>query len=331
MTAMTLRARLTALTFAGALGLGLATPVVAMADQWDMPTPYPDTNIHTMIVREFAADVKKATDGKIDITVHSNGSLIKHPEIKRAVQSGQAQLGEVLISSWANEDPIYGVDTVPFLATDFASAKKLYDVSKPFLEKRLEKLHLKFLYSIPWPPQGLYVKQEMDSLDGLKGQKFRVYNPATTRISDLVGAVPTKIEAAEVAQAFGTGIVSAMITSAATGVDTKAWDFVKVYYDIQAWLPRDMVFINLDLWKGLDAKTQKAITDAAAKAEKDGWAAWEAKTNELNETLAKNGMKVLEPPPAMKKGFVAVGNKMADEWMKAAGPDGEAIILAYTK
>ncbi len=313
---------------AAALALGLASGP-ALAETWDMPTPYPDGNFHTQNVRQFADDVKTATNGKIQITVHSNGSLVKHPEIKRAVQSGQAQIGEVLISSWANEDPLFGLDSVPFLATDFAASKKLYEVSRQYLEKKLERQKLKLLYSVAWPPQGLYVKQEITSTADLKGQKFRAYNPATTRIAELTGAVPTKIEAAEVAQAFGTGIVSAMITSAATGVDSKAWDFVKVYYDVQAWLPRNMVFVSLDVWNGLDDASKKAVQEAAAKAEARGWEGWEKKTAELNKTLADNGMKVLPPPPALKDGFTEVGKTMTVEWQKAAGADGEAIVKAY--
>ncbi len=330
MTATT--ASVTGTLTAAILALGLAAaPLAASAETWDMPTPYPDGNLHTITVRQFAEDVKAATGGKIQITVHSNGSLIKHPEIKRAVQSGQAQLGEVLISSWANEDPLYGLDSVPFLATDFAAAKTLYEVSRPYLEKRLERQRLTLLYSLPWPPQGLYVKQEIESVDGLKGQKFRAYNPSTTRIAELAGAVPTKIEAAEVAQAFGTGIVTAMMTSAATGVDTKAWDFVKVYYDVQAWLPRNMVFISTEVWKGLDADTRKAIQEAAAKAEARGWSKWEKKTADLNKELADNGMAVLAPPDRLREGFAAIGRSMTGEWEKAAGADGAAIIAAYRK
>ncbi|HYD65773.1 TRAP transporter substrate-binding protein [Azospirillum sp.] len=326
MISVRLKSRLAAAAF----GLGLATaPAAAFAETWDMPTPYPDGNFHTQTVRQFAEDVKAATGGKIQITVHSNGSLVKHPEIKRAVQSGQAQLGEVLISSWANEDPLFGLDSVPFLATNFDEAKKLYDVSRPALEKKLERQKLKLLYSIPWPPQGLYVKQEITSTDDLKGVKFRAYNPATTRIAELVGAVPTKIESAELAQAFGTGIVQAMITSAATGVDSKVWDFAKVYYDVQAWLPRNMVFVSQDVWSGLDDATKKAVQEAAAKAEERGWAGWRAKTAELNKTLADNAMKVLPPPAALKDGFAKVGATMTAEWTKAAGADGEAIIKAY--
>lgn len=329
-TTVTIAGTLGSRIAAAVFGLGLAaTPVAALAENWDMPTPYPDSNFHTQTVRQFAEDVKQATGGKINITVHSGGSLVKHPEIKRAVQSGQAQIGEVLVSSWANEDPLYGLDSVPFLATDFRSAKKLYDVSRPYLEKKLASQRLKLLYSIPWPPQGLFVKQEIQTADDLKGQKFRVYNPATARIAELAGATPTKIEAAEVAQAFGTGIVTSMITSAATGVDTKAWDFVRNYYDLQTWLPRNIVFVSERVWKGLDEKTQTQILNAAAKAESAGWAGWEAKTAELNATMAKNGMNVITPSDSLKASFAKMGATMTDEWIKAAGPDGEAIIKAY--
>lgn len=315
---------------AAAFGLLLsAAPLGALAESWDMPTPYPDGNLHTQNVRQFAADVKAATGGKLDITVHSAQSLVKHPEIKRAVQSGQVQIGELLISTLANEDPLYGLDSVPFLATDFEQSRKLYEVSKPYLEKRLAGQRLKLLFSVPWPPQGLYVKQEIATVEDLKGQKFRVYNPGTARIAELAGAVPTKIEAAEVAQAFGTGIVQSMITSAATGVDSKAWDFVSVYYDLQAWLPRNMVVVNTRVWDGLDEATRKAVSEAAAAAESRGWAGWQAKTEELNRTLAQNGMKVITPSPTLKDGFARIGRSITDDWQKQAGPDGEAILKAY--
>lgn len=320
------RSRLVAAAFSVALG---AVPAAALAETWDMPTPYPDGNLHTQNVRQFAADVKAATGGKVDITVHSNQSLVKHPEIKRAVQSGQAQIGELLISSLGNEDPLYGLDSVPFLATDFEQAKTLYDASKPFLEKKLEGQRLKLLFSVPWPPQGLYVKKEIASVADLKGQKFRVYNPGTTRIAELAGAVPTKIEAAELAQAFATGIVEAMITSAATGVDSKAWDFVNVYYDLQAWLPRNMVVVNSRVWDGLDDATRSAVAQAAAAAETRGWANWKAKTAELNQTLSSNGIKVIAPSADLKAGFAGIGRQIAADWQKQAGPDGEAIMKTY--
>jgi len=301
----------------------------AQAAKWDMPTPYPDGNFHTQNIRQFADEVKAATGGKVEIVVHSNGALIKHPEIKRAVQTGQVPLGEVLISSLSNEDPIYGIDSVPFLATDYAAARKLYDASKSVLEQRLDKQGLKLLFSVPWPPQGLYTKTEAKSLAELKGVKFRAYNPATSRIAELGGMVPTKVEAAEVPQAFATGVVQAMITSAATGVDTKAWEYTKFYYDTQAWLPRNMVIISKDALAGLDETTRKALLDVAAKAEKRGWETSQAKNGELKETLSKNGISVQPPPAQLKQDFDAIGKTMTADWIKQAGADGEAVIAKF--
>ena len=216
-----------------ALGLVLATGALAQT-KWDMPTPYAATNFHTENVAQFAADIDKATAGKLKITVHANGSLFKANEIKRAVQGGQAQLGEILISGYANEDPVFGADSVPFLATSYADAAKLWKVSKQALDERFAKQGLKVLYSVPWPPQGIYANKPLATIADMKGLKMRTYNPATSRIAELAGAQPVTIQAAELAQAMATGAVNANITSGATGYDTKAWEQVKYFYDTQA-------------------------------------------------------------------------------------------------
>ncbi|MEO8410113.1 MAG: TRAP transporter substrate-binding protein, partial [Propionivibrio sp.] len=211
---------------------------------WDMPTGYPASNFHTENIRQFAADINLATDGKLKITVHDNGSLFKANEIKRAVQGGQAEIGEIIISGFSNEDPMFGIDSIPFLATSYAEAKKLWAVSKAPTEARLAKQGLKVLYSVPWPPQGIFSAQPLASAADLKGVKWRAYNPNTSRIAQLVGAQPVTIQAAELTQALATGAVSAFMTSSATGYDSKVWEQVKYYYDVRAWLPKDLVIVS---------------------------------------------------------------------------------------
>lgn len=313
-------------------GLGLTVLAgTAHAETWDMPTPYPDGSLTTPLVREFAAEIKTITKGKVDVTVHSNGSLVKHPEIKRAVQTGQAQMGEILVSIMSNDDPIFGVDAVPFLASSYDLAKKLNDISLPYVEKRLEKARLKVLFTIPWPPQGLYTKKEVTSLADLKGIKFRTYNPATSRIAELGGMVPTKIEVAELAQAFGTGVVDAMLTSSATGVDVKSWEFVGHFYDVQAWLPRSVVVINKEVFEALPGDQQKALMEAAAKAETKAWATSAKRNEEFKATLAANGVKLHKPSAQLEADFAAIGKTMTADWVKSAGADGQAIVDAFSK
>ena len=313
---------------AAALGLFAAG---AQAQKWDMPTPYAANNFHTENVQQFATDVEKATGGKLVITVHANGSLFKAPEIKRAVQGGQAQIGELLLSGYSNEDPLFGIDSVPFLATSYPESRKLWTVSRKATEDRFAKQGMKVLYAVPWPPQGIYANKELKSVADMKGLKMRTYNPATSRIAELVGAQPTTIQAAELAQAFATGAVNANITSGSTGYDTKAWEVVKYYYDTQLWLPKNIVFVNKKAFDALDKPTQQALVKAAADAEARGWKTSEEKNKWYLEQMAKNGMNVAAPSAQLKSDFRKIGETMTAEWMSSAGADGKAVVDAYRK
>jgi TRAP-type C4-dicarboxylate transport system substrate-binding protein len=309
---------------------GVATGASAQT-KWAMPTPYPDGNFHTRNVIQFAADVDKATKGSLKIEVHSAGSLFKHPEIKRAVRQGSAPIGEILESLASNEAPVYGLDSVPFLATGYDGAKKLYAAQKPYLEKQLASEGLMLLYSVPWPPQGLYSKKAINSVADLKGLKFRTYNAMIGRIAALVGAIPTQIEVPDLPTAFATGRVDVMITSASTGVNTKAQDYLSYYTDMQAWLPRNIVFVNKAAFDKLTADEKKAVLDAAKVAEDRGWKASIEEMTVKTNALKAAGIKVVPPSPELKAGLTKVGATIAAEWEKSAGADGAAMLAAYRK
>ncbi|HSP25683.1 MAG TPA: TRAP transporter substrate-binding protein [Saliniramus sp.] len=311
------------------LGLALGMTTAAYAQNWDMPTPYPDGNFHTQNIRQFAEDVDAATDGALKITVHSAGSLIRHPEIKRAVRSGIAPIGETLASLAANESPIYGLDSVPFLATGYEDARKLYEAHRPALEEKLAEEDLVLLFSVPWPPQGIFAKTEITSMDDMQGLRFRTYNPGTGRIAALSGAVPVQVEVPDLPTAFATGRVEATITSPATGVDSKFWDFLDYYHDTQAWLPRNIVFVNKSAFEGLGDAERAALLEAAAAAETRGWEASAEVTVSATQALADNGLTVIEPSEELREGFRAIGEQIADEWVESAGEQGAAIIEAY--
>ncbi len=312
------------------LGAGISTTALAQT-KWDMPTPYPDGNFHTKNIVQFAADVEKATNGSLRIVVHSAGSLIKHPEIKRAVRQGTAPIGESLASLAANEAPVYGVDSIPFLANGYDDAKKLYAAQKPYLEKQLASEGLMLLYSVPWPPQGLYAKKEIKSIADLKGLKFRSYNAMTGRIAALVGAVPTQIEVPDLPAAFATGRVDVMMTSASTGVDTKAQDYLTHYIDTQAWLPRNIVFVNKAAFDKLTPAQQNAVREAAKAAEVRGWKMSMDEMTVKTNALKAAGIKVIEPSKELRDAFHAIGGTLASEWVKSAGAAGGALLVAYKK
>jgi TRAP-type C4-dicarboxylate transport system substrate-binding protein len=299
--------------------------------KWDLPTAYPAGNYHTENIQQFANDVDKATGGKLKITVHANASLFKAPEIKRAVQGGQAQVGEILWVNFENEDSLFGIDGVPFLATSYAEAVKLWKASRKPLEDRLAKQGIKVLFSVPWPPQGIYSKRPLSSVADMKGLKWRAYSPATSRIAELVGAQPLSIQAAEVPQALATGVMDSMMSSGATGYDSKIFEHVKNFYDTQAWLPKNAVLVNQKAFDALDKATQAAVLKAAADAEARGWKLSEEKTGWYLEQLKKNGMNVAAPSADLKSGLKKVGDTMLSDWLKKAGPDGQSVVDAYRK
>lgn len=318
------------------LGLGLAGAVLfslpAMAQsKWNLPAAYPADNFHTENLVQFSKDVADATGGKLQITVHPNASLFKAPEIKRAVQTGQAQIGEVLMSLHENEDPLYGVDVVPFIATSFDAARKLWEVQKPVLQKKLSDQGLMLLYAVAWPPQGIYAKKDINTVDDMKGLKWRAYNVGTSRIGELVGAQGVTIQAAELPQALATGVVNSFMSSGATGYDSKVWESLTHFYDTQAWLPKNMVFVNKAAFEALDKPTQEAVLKTAKAAEDRGWKLSQEKTKWYTDQLAAKGMKVLPPSPELKAGFQKIGEQLTADWLKKAGPEGQAIVEAYKK
>jgi len=310
--------------------LSVAGPTLA-ATQWVLPSAYPPTNYHVENLTKFAADIDAATKGELKITVHPNASLFKAPDIKRAVQTGQAQAGEVLLSLHENENPVFGIDVVPFLATSFDQSKALWAASKATVAAALDKQGLTLLYATPWPPQGIFTKKELKSVADMKGLKWRAYNVGTSRIAELVGAQPVTIQAAELPQALATGVVDGLMTSSATGVDSKIWESLTHYYDTQAWIPKNAIFVNKASFAGLDPAVQKAVLDAAAAAETRGWALAAQKTTSYMDTLKTNGMTVALPSDELKKGLADVGAKLTADWLAKAGPDGAAILDSYKK
>ena len=311
--------------------LAMAGSAWAQTVKWDLPAAYPTSNFHTENLVQFAQDVEKATAGRLKITVHANASLFKANEIKRAVQGGQAQIGEVLLVNFENENPIYGMDGLPFLATSYVESKKLADAQKPALDKLLGAQGMKLLYAVPWPPQGIYVNKEIASVADMRGLKWRAYSPATAKIAELIGAQPVTIQAAELSQALATGVVNSYMSSGSTGYDSKTYESIKYWYDTQAWLPKNGILVNQAAFNALDAATQAAVVKAAADAEARGWKLSQEKNEWYKKALAEKGMKIMTPPAKLMTDMRQVGGIMVADWEKKAGPDGSAALANFRK
>ncbi len=315
-------------TFAGLAVALAAFPAIAQTT-WDMPTPYGDAVFHTQNISAFADDVRAATGGSLDITVHSAGSLFAHGQIKDSVRRGLAPIGEILMSQLVNENPVFGVDSIPFLAASYDDAAKLWAASRAEVAASLEAQGLTLLFSVPWPGQSLFLREEVTDPAQLQGVSFRAYNNATERMAQLLGMIPTQVEAGDIPTAFSTGRVASMITSPSTGVSSQAWDYTTHYIDVQAWLPKNMVFVNTDALNALSDAERTAVLAAAEAAEVRGWAASSAETDTQIAALTAAGMEVMQPSDALSARLAEIGATMTEEWLAGAGDAGSAILDAY--
>ncbi|MGC1175661.1 TRAP transporter substrate-binding protein [Polaromonas sp.] len=313
-------------------GLTLACTGLAQAQtKWDLPTGYGANSFQTQNVQQFANEVDQLTGGKLKITLHPGGSLYKANEIKRAVQTGQVQAAEFILSGAANENPLFGIDSIPFLATSYGDAKRLYVAAKPAQDKLLASQGVKVLFTVPWPGQSLYSLKPISTPADFAGTKMRAYNPATTRIAQLLKAQPVTIQLAELGQALATGGVQNFLTSSASGVESKLHEQVKYFYPVSAWLPRNATVVSQKAFDALDKPTQDALLKAAAAAEQRGWATSEKLDGEYMKELAAKGMTISAPSDSVKKELAVIGETMTAEWLKTAGADGQAVIDAYRK
>ncbi len=299
------------------------------AANWDMTAEQPDNNYLTQNAIQFADDVREATNGELDIKVKSNSVLLTRPEVKRGVQQGVVPIGEMLVAAIGNEDPLFEVDSVPLLATSFDESEKLWKATREVLAERLDKQGIVLVYGSPWPPQGIYTKNPLTSLDDLKGVKFRAYSAATSRLVELMGAIPTTVQTPEVPQAFSTGVIDAMLTSPATGVDSQSWDYVKYYYDAKVFIPQSFVIANKRMLEALPEDVQKAVMEAGKRAEERGWQMARDQTEQLTQTLADNGMEVQDLPEKVVNQLTEIGDTMTMEWVEKAGEDGQKVLDAY--
>ncbi len=310
--------------------IALCSAVVAQT-RWDLPTAYATSDFHTRNLAQFADDLDRQTAGRLKITIYANATLFKAPEIKRAVQGGQAPIGEILLANHADEWAVFGADGIPFLADSYDAAWKLYRAQRPLLEHKFAEQGMLLLYAVPWPPQGIYSRRPLNSGRDLKAAKWRAYNPPTARIAELMGAHSVTVQAAELPQAMALGMVDVYMSSSITGLSSQTPDHLKFWADTRAWLPKNAVLVNKQAFDALDRPTQLALLKASAQAETRGWQMSRTANDEAIAQLKRLGVTVQPPAPRLKTDLQKIGEFMLQEWTERAGAEGKALLEAYRK
>ncbi|MBY6208601.1 MULTISPECIES: TRAP transporter substrate-binding protein [Halomonas] len=320
-----LRALRLAVAVASLTGLASA----AQAADWNLATPYGDASFHTVNTKQFADDVREATDGELDITVHSGGSLISHGEIKPSVRRGTVQAGEIFLSILSNESPVFELDTLPGLAGSYDEAWALWQASKPVIEELFAEQGMKPLYAVPWPSQGIYTDIALDDPAQFEGLRVRAPNINTQRLTENLGGLPTETEESDIPTAFSTGRVDAMITSVSTGESMAAWDYVSHFTDANLWIPKNIIFVNQKAFDRLDQASQDALLEAAAQAEQRGWEASKADMEGSAQALEDNGITISEPVDAVAEALSEAGDTLFQDWESRADDRAKALIEEY--
>lgn len=319
----TTRALLAAATFAAS-----ATPMLAETS-WTMASGYPDNNFLTQNIQQFITDVEAATGGEMKIALHSNGTLMKLDAIRRAVQTDQVQIGEIRLGSYSNEDPMYNLAGLPFVAGDYDAAWALMEAQKPYFDTLFDGLGLKVLAYQPWPGQGFYTKGPVTGLADFKGQKLRIYSKATQDMGNALGFEATILPFAEIPQAFATGLIDALFTSPQTGIDIQAWDNTSYFTAAGAIYTKNAIIVNKEAFDALPEATQAALVTAGEEATKRGWEMSKATYAEQLGILKEHGMTVEDAPEEVMAKLKEVGETMMTEWQASASPEALQVLETY--
>ncbi len=299
------------------------------AAHWHLATGYSASTFHGQNIVQFARDVAASTRDALRIEVHAGNSLVPLAQIAAAVRGGKAQAGEVIMSGLVDTVPIAGADSVPFIVADYDDAQRLWQYQRPLIERHFERMGLQPLFAVPWPPQCLYTVKPVASAADLRGARMRTYNATTVRIAELLGAEAVDVPTAEIHEALAQGRIDAMITSAVTGVENRAWNGFRYFYELNAFFPKNLTFVNAQAFAGLPSPQRTAVLDAAAAAETRGWAASREAAQQSMNTLKRNGLKVEPMPPLLRPVIRRLGERFSLEWLRAVGVEANEVFIPY--
>ncbi|MCC4246480.1 TRAP transporter substrate-binding protein [Stappia indica] len=324
---MSLKSLLRAAALASAT-LALAGPALA-ATQWTMASGYPETSFFTKNIRQFIAAVEERTKGELKIDLRSHDSLIKLDNIKRAVQSGQVQIGEIRMGVYGNEQEMFNLDNIPGVVPTFDKSWKLMEAQKPFYDEWFGRNGMRVITYVAWPGQGFFTAEPINSLDDLNGVKLRIYSQQTQVMGEKLGTQAIILPFAEVPQAFATGMIEALWTSAQSGTDVQVWDYLDVFTYTGTMHNKNAVIVNERALRALPEDIRKIVLEEGEAATARGWELAKAASEERENVLKEHGITINQAPQDVLDRIDEIGKEMVADWMTRASDAEKAVYEAY--
>lgn len=310
----------------GALLMLAGARSVLAATTWIMASGNPESSYFTQNIRQFIDEVEERSAGELRIDLRANDTLIKHDAIKRAVQTGQVQIGEIRPGVYGNEDPMYILDSIPGVASDYEQARQLLEAQLPYFEDLLGRQGLRALVWAPWPGQGFFTTSPLESLDDMRGKKIRIYSQPTQQMAERLGFRATILPFAEVSQAYATGMIDSLFTSPQTGIDVQIWDYAKHFTYTGTMHNKNAVIVNERAFRSLDEDLQRIVLEAGQRATERGWEMSRRAGAENDEVIESHGVVITDASDDIQQAITAIGDEMLAEWREsAAAPAVEAL------
>ena len=310
----------------------VTVPPVLAKTNWNANSVWPPKNLHSVGLTDFAEKVKKATNGELEMVVHTGGALgFKGPDLLKAVRDGLVPVSDMLISGVAGDEKIFQIVTLPFLVRDFDELRLLIEIAYPYFDKSAQKWGQKILYIAPWPGAGLWTKNKITTLEEMKGLKTRTYDKNGALVMEAVGATPFALPFSEVYTSLQTGLIDSVMTSSPTAVDGKFWEVLKYYEPLFITDATDMVTVNLKAFQKLPKAQQDALVKIGKEMEETMWANVKKWDKEQEAISNKNGIETVKPSTKVIGELEKITEKIRAEWLKSAPADGKKIYDEFLK
>jgi TRAP-type C4-dicarboxylate transport system substrate-binding protein len=276
---------------------------------------------------DFATEISKASDGKLNVACHVGGSLpINASTIAQSIAGNVLQLGLVDSLSYNSLVPAAGAMSLPGLFPSGATLQEGITALMPMLNPEFAKRNIIVLGIASYPLQVIYGTGKITALSDLKNLKIRVTTPEQAEFAVRFGATPVTLGAPDVATSLQRGIIQAVLTSNVGG--GIVWHGL-LHYNLRTGpnYVSVMLLVNKQQFDALPPALQETVSKLGLEAAAKITHVLQSREVGLTEEFRKEGM-VITPGTAADRTTIA--DRMRSYWPQWAQSRGTVAQQALT-